>query len=790
MEFGMKNSIYFWCLTLLLNISIYSQADWKPVGSPIGGGINAIVEKDGYLFLGTGIYWSAGAIYRSDDSGKTWQLKINNLPVSYVVSDLDCNDTYIFTALTSGKVYRSSDYGETWEPASNGISSYLAYAVFADGNDVYAGTLNGVFKSTNNGDTWTNFSNGLASDISVHSFFKLEDYIFAGTSAGVYRSHNGSSWEAVNNGINQEYPYIYSIIYKDGYLFAGTYNNVYRSTNLGNSWVNISTSQDGSYEFKISGDKIYKSNYYGLHYTTDYGQTWVTFNNPAVYNKYLEDFYIRDGLILAGETELNRSEDNGNTWIFSSAGIANVTTGKFAEKNGILYTYSENKIYSSTDGINWQLTAELPQYTMLQSLFVYNHYIFAGNINFAFRSSDGVNWEQLNKAISDFVSNNGILFGIRGNSYLSLILRSTDSGTTWEEINIPVVIIVSSIVTYNGEIYIGGFEGLYKSGDNGETWQQVEYTSTPNSSVQSLYVHNNYLIVKDNSSTGLYRSINGNDWEYLSVNHIGSDPIFVSNGEILYSTASYYGVMVSYDNGENWTTFNDGLPAGINGSMPVVYGLFIKDNTLYASVANFSIWNTPLGAIPVELTSFTANYNNSSVNLFWQTASEINNKGFEIERRDNDGKWKMEDGKWEMIGFVNGKGTTTQNQLYSFVDKNLKAGKYSYRLKQIDFDGTYKYSDIVEVEVNLPNKFALEQNYPNPFNPSTKIKYHIPVESKVSLKIYNILGKEILTLVDEVKQPGVYEIEFQNNGKLSSGVYFYTLEAGNFSDTRKFVMLK
>jgi hypothetical protein len=152
---------------------------------------------------------------------------------------------------------------------------------------------------------------------------------------------------------------------------------------------------------------------------------------------------------------------------------------------------------------------------------------------------------------------------------------------------------------------------------------------------------------------------------------------------------------------------------------------------------------------------------------------------------------------WENIGFVNGNGTTTETQSYSFTDNNLNSGKYIYRLKQIDFDGAFEYSNEVEVIINAPEKFELSQNYPNPFNPSTKISYSIPnviaSETKQSalttLKVYDVLGNEVAILVNEVQSSGNYEVTF-NASLLSSGVYFYKLQAGSFVETKKMILMK
>ena len=149
----------------------------------------------------------------------------------------------------------------------------------------------------------------------------------------------------------------------------------------------------------------------------------------------------------------------------------------------------------------------------------------------------------------------------------------------------------------------------------------------------------------------------------------------------------------------------------------------------------------------------------------------------------------MHNEEWNEISFITGHGTTTETQSYSFVDENLTSGKYIYRLKQIDLDGTFKYSDEIEVEVSVPEKFELSQNYPNPFNPNTSIKYQIAISSPVSLKIYDVLGNEVATLVNEVKPAGSYEVNFDASS-LSSGTYFYKLHAGNVVKTKKMILLK
>ena len=198
--------------------------------------------------------------------------------------------------------------------------------------------------------------------------------------------------------------------------------------------------------------------------------------------------------------------------------------------------------------------------------------------------------------------------------------------------------------------------------------------------------------------------------------------------------------------------------------------------------------------IPVELASFNANVNHNNVTLNWITSSELNNSGFEIERlREYKitrlSEWISSEQDWEKIGFVEGNGTTSETNNYSFEDKNLSSGIYKYRLKQIDFDGSYEYSGIVEAEINIPNEFSLFQNYPNPFNPSTTIEFQIPINGFVSLKIYNSIGQEVTTLLNEHQSAGSYSITFSTD-ELPSGLYFYSLRSGEFTITKKMLLIK
>ncbi|HSW55979.1 MAG TPA: T9SS type A sorting domain-containing protein, partial [Ignavibacteriaceae bacterium] len=189
--------------------------------------------------------------------------------------------------------------------------------------------------------------------------------------------------------------------------------------------------------------------------------------------------------------------------------------------------------------------------------------------------------------------------------------------------------------------------------------------------------------------------------------------------------------------------------------------------------------------IPVELISFSANLTKDKVELFWQTATETNNAGFEVLRfAQNDNN------VWKRIGFVEGFGTTTEPVTYSFIDEDVTTGTYKYRLKQIDLDGTFEYSNEIVVEVDFkPKEFVLHQNYPNPFNAKTIIKYQIPKEERLRINIYNILGEKILTLYEGEQKAGEFQVILSSD-ELPSGNYFYSLETISTRQIKKLTIIK
>ena len=291
---------------------------------------------------------------------------------------------------------------------------------------------------------------------------------------------------------------------------------------------------------------------------------------------------------------------------------------------------------------------------------------------------------------------------------------------------------------------------------NGSSWEAVGTTgfSDSTASFTQLVIDANdtlYVAYQDygNSHKATVMKYNGSSWES------------VGTAGFSYAQASYISLTIA--------------PNGI----PVV--AYRDDgNFFWATVMQYSFnQGDPL---PVELTSFTASVKEKVVTLRWQTATEVNNYGFEIERKINNSNWSN-------IGFVQGSGNSNFPKEYLFSDSSPIGGsKLGYRLKQIDSDGTFSYSDEINVEI-VSNKFDLSQNYPNPFNPSTAIIFSIPNEGLVSIKVFNSLGEEVTELVNETKPAGTYSVSFDAS-TLNSGVYFYKISTGNFVQTKKMILVK
>jgi hypothetical protein len=235
--------------------------------------------------------------------------------------------------------------------------------------------------------------------------------------------------------------------------------------------------------------------------------------------------------------------------------------------------------------------------------------------------------------------------------------------------------------------------------------------------------------------------------------------------KLIYSQSS-----ITYDAG---VTIDIGTGADVCADEILINGIYTGGGT---------ICNGPL---PVTISSFSSAVYKNNVTLSWRTETELNNSGFDVER-----KTTKEADQWRKIAFVQGSGNSSEPKTYTFDDNKLQTAAYRYRLKQIDFNGNYEYYELEnDVSVLPPGSFRVSQNYPNPSNPKSKIDYEIPESGRVTIKLYNMLGQELMTIVNEFMEAGYFTAEFDGSN-LASGVYFYRLKTSGFADVKKLILLK
>ena len=440
-----------------------------------------------------------------------------------------------------------------------------------------------------------------------------------------------------------------------------------------------------------------------------------------------------------------------------------------------------NIILKTTDGGKIWITKYLDQYNggTIKSVYFANEYfgwaVGEGNTGLYLTTDGGENWIKGGDRYSSVIFIDQYNGWATKDNYEGGIYKSTNGGISWIEKNS----IRSSSVFFsdiNNGWAVGKGGSILKSTDGGESWATKNSGTTNDLNCVKFYDSNVGMCV-GNEGIVLLSTDGGESWHTqnsgttkklneIKFTNSSSAWVVGANGMILNTT----------DLGYNWTSY-DGVTEDELTSIS-----FTNENTGWFAGKNGTMFKYQNDLVPVELISFTANVDDDLVQLNWRTGTEVNNYGFEIEKCNNAEKWIN-------IGFVEGHGNSSLPNSYSYLDRNVVGeSKIKYRLKQLDFDGKYEYSNEVEVEI-VPVEFVLNQNFPNPFNPVTKITYQIPKESKVVLKVYDILGAEVASLVDETKEAGYYEIEL-NGINLPSGTYIYRMTAGNFVEAKKMVLMK
>ncbi len=737
--------------------------------------------------LGSG-NWNLGAptnqgIWRSSDAGLTWTLTLN-VQSAFDVAFHPSNSLLAYAAIgnkvSAGGFYRSTDGGATWIQSNIGLpaatsicrmqfelspsSPLIIYALIYSNVALPGGRATAAFRSTDGGVNWSQISSGVlisgtydgGTTISDQGSYDLclsvhptnPDIVCFGN-VELSRTTNGSSISFVRN--------------PSGYIIPGY------SIGAWACWSHVDIHK--IHFAQSNGNIVYMGCDGGVYKSTDAGATWFNVNNNInTIQFYRVASHPTNSSILFGGAQDNgnfSTSDKGATnWVFETSGDGMECFVDYNDPNYVFMSTQNGYLMRSSDaGSTW--------------------YDIGSVGNSAWLSPYWQHPTDFNKVYA--------AIGQR-------IFRSTSRGApgTWPSFSATfttnrITSVAQSSVTVTNMIAVSSYytstPDIDRSSDEGATWTDITsnvtnagFTGTDIQRVIADPVNGNTFYITRASYSGgqVIKTTNfGTNWTNVSgnlplvpVNDLFIDP---ANTNHLYA-GNDFGVYWSTNGGTNWIKLSNGMPF-----VPVLdFSFFSNGGSRYLRAATHGrgVYELNIDSpLPVELSSFIASAKEDNILLKWTTETEINNYGFEVER-------SVDQDDFKKIGFVIGNGNSNSPKDYTFTDKFLN-GFLSYRLKQIDNDGSFTYSDIVEVEALTVKDFAVYQNYPNPFNPVTSIKFKIPAESKVKLTITNLLGEEISTILNQQQSPGIHEVQW-DGGNNASGVYLANMQINSIDGNTSF----
>ncbi len=692
------------------------------------------------------------------------QWKQTSGPEGGAINALGTNgSSTIFAAAGNNGIFRSLDNGAHW--AASGLNNLTIGGFIFKGNYVFAIDQNaGLWRSKDNGNSWTNLN---FSDYII-SFTVKGNNIFVGTYSGVMRSSdNGNSWVLANNGISST---IYSMTSNSNYLFAGGYEMIFRSADNGNNWIQYNLPSGVIANSMIAnGSTIFIGSAAGVYRSANNGVNWALSGLDSL---GISSF-AKSGNSIFANTSVNfvgyivRTDNNGVNWKVVNSDIISTDISALTANNQYIFAgfYLMGISRSATKGDDWVvsntgLTAVDINYIISMDNDLYACNESGGGIFYS--ANNGAKWTDYNIGLQDL---NVHTFAVNANS--STIYAGTDNGiyytsphnNIWMPMNNGLSNLYTSSIAVNGKkLYANsGGKRLYISTDGGLNWDTSGLRVYSWTGIYKIALGSNMIYASltwhhhSVTNSWLVASTDGGiTWNDISSSQVeseviseviskGSDVYLGVTGETYHADTSTFGVYRSTDKGANWTLVKDGM----------------NDH----NVTSLCFSNSDLIA------------GTSSGNIYRST-----NKG------DN----------WILLSPASFSGRAVNTLTVN--NKNIFAG--------INNNSVWKYPLPKSISLEPVSEFKgnneLLQNYPNPFNPVTKIKFDIaPLLRGVgeargvftSLKVFDITGREIKTLVNEKLNPGTYEVTFDGSN-LSSGVYFYKIRAGEYSETKRMILTK
>lgn len=711
---------------------------------------------DGLVVIATGY---DGIILRSTDGGETF-----TQVVSGVGSGIDfwgvqmLNDTLGFVCGLSQTLLKTTDAGLSWQPVNTGLNQHYWALDFLDENfGIIACGGGKILKTTDGGDTWTEYQAGDASALYAIDIINNQNIAASGANGkNVYSSDGGISWTQNNRLQHDELNSIKFIDTDTGYTI-GTYGS--------DSW--------------------------GIRKTTNRGVTWFSPSSSNLSEWELELMPGGTGYSVGSSLWINKTTGGYDNWevLFLNANFVDVfftdeLTGYAADGR-----YTGGPLYKTTDGgLSWFALPNFPSNVFTSSLrsiyFTDSVTGFAGSApaRIVKTTDAGESWYIVNRTgLTDTIGLINRFFFINPTTGWAVttrggILKTTDAGENWfAQLNAGISVIFSGVYFVDSLYgWTSNFNARpYKTINGGQNW--IQQTNLNIGESDDIYFYN-YLKGWIISGNKLYYTTNsGIEWiqdpqiyTYSRNFEVISNTHFIITGTNIYE---------SVDTGQVWQNITSDVGSYFTA-------LHAPKNYLAYGVGllGYIVSYLDTSLIPVELINFSAEQVENKILLRWLTATETNNYGFEILRsRDLI--------KWDIIGFVSGNGSTTLTLNYSFYDTEIIGNRYYYKLKQIDYNGSYQFSEIVTIDISINNYF-LYQNYPNPANPTTTITFSIPQKTDVKMELFSITGEKIKEILNDEKDKGIYKMVI-NLSNYASGIYFYKMSTkSGYTATIKITLIK
>ncbi len=670
----------------------------------------------------------------------------------------------IVVGTQSAGMFLTSDHGNSWRSVNGNLVDFSVQSMYVSPVQLLTGvsmpfSSYGVFQSVNNGILWKGFGAPFPGK-TMNCIIKVDTVSLVATGGGnvnVVRTKNdGLTWESASNGIAG--PKVNSLTANGNAAFAATDEGIFRSTDLGSSWTKVRTNTlyvELSYSIISAKGNIYVANSNGgvnsgkdsIYKSTDNGDTWVKINNnlPAfLYGRTLSGY--GDTIFVGQVGGVYRSLNGGQSWQIDTVGLGTNAGILSSSISGNVITMGTSKgiAVSTNNGNNW---------TMLSSN-MYNGDVM-GFVNVGeklmvsmngtndkgiYRSlNHGVSWSKLSLImapnntqtyLSLMFEKKGALFGTVA---LGGVYASFDTGATWKTVNSGL----SATATVNGfysdadTIYGCMKEGLFRTTNNGTSWVNWGNTGFPVGAASSMTIVNDTMYVS-NGTTKLYLSGNrGRSWISKTVT-LATGQLMLHKNRLMTLTGGK--LYWAPDTGSAWPEVNTAFGTSVQSVLSLNNNMFVRVSSkgMYLSTNSGAAWTLMNQGIPTSSPTLTF------LAAAWDTLYAGFSSGGIVRR-----------GLSEF-------GITKVNEIHS---------------------------------ESVPKDISLSQNYPNPFNPATKINFTLSQSGLVSLKVYDAIGREVATIVQEQMNAGSYTAEFNGSG-VSSGVYFYRLISGTYISMRKMVLMK